>query len=280
MSEQPASNPKNTPPPSVEGDAAVTLTPQEEALPYHNLDADRILATIQLLGHRIDERFPDAGLYGVNLRLEEVAGETKEQIATIKEPIVALRLAALFFAAVIIVSIIATFFALRMPGVEFSFIEFVQVLEAGINDLVLIAAALIFLISYETRIKRKRTLRALHELRSIAHIIDMHQLTKAPERVLGHGGDTASSPRRVMSKFELSRYLDYCSEMLALTGKIAALYAEQFDEPAILTTVNDIETLTTSLSRKIWQKLMILHSHEHEDGTSAGDSGSRQLRPG
>ena len=49
------------------------------------------------------------------------------------------------------------------------------------------------------------------------------------------------------------------SEMLSLLGKIAALYVQWFDDPAALAAVNEIENLTTGLSRKIWQKLMFLH---------------------
>jgi hypothetical protein len=62
-----------------------------------------------------------------------------------------------------------------------------------------------------------------------------------------------------MGEFELMRYLDYCSEMLALTGKLAALYMQDMRDPVIIEAVNEIEDLTTSLSRKIWQKIMILN---------------------
>ncbi len=61
-----------------------------------------------------------------------------------------------------------------------------------------------------------------------------------------------------MSEFELSRYLDYCSEMLAVIAKLAALYAEQIQDPAVIAAVNEMETLTSDLGRKIWQKIMIL----------------------
>jgi len=103
-------------------------------------------------------------------------------------------------------------------------------------------------------------LRAIHELRSIAHIIDMHQLTKDPDRLLMVGPDTKSSPQRTMSAFELTRYLDYCIEMLSLAGKVAALYIQHFEDPEAVSAVNDLEDLTSGLSRKIWQKIMVLPS--------------------
>ncbi len=103
-------------------------------------------------------------------------------------------------------------------------------------------------------------LAAISSLRSIAHIIDMHQLTKDPQHVMGGIQDTPSSPKRALDRIGLSRYFDYCSEMLSLTGKIAALYVEKFDDPVVLAAVNEVESLTTGLSRKIWQKLMILEN--------------------
>lgn len=57
-------------------------------------------------------------------------------------------------------------------------IEFVQFLEAGMNAVVLIGASILFLMTFETRVKRARALKAIHELRSLTHVIDIHQLPK------------------------------------------------------------------------------------------------------
>ena len=126
--------------------------------------------------------------------------------------------------------------------------------------MVYVAIAVFFLVTIEIRVKRRRALRAIHELRAIAHVIDMHQLTKDPEWVLDRGRETGVLPPRTMSRFELSRYLDYCSEALSLTGKVAALYIRDFDDTVALQAVNEVEDLTTGLSRKIWQKLSILYA--------------------
>ena len=48
--------------------------------------------------------------------------------------------------------------------------------------------------------------------------------------------------------------------MRSLTGKVAALYAQDLNDPVVVQTVNDIEMLATNLSRKIWQKIAILQS--------------------
>ena len=58
-----------------------------------------------------------------------------------------------------------------------------------------------------------------------------------------------------MTRDQVERYLDYCSEMLSLVGKTAALCAEESRDSVILETVSTVENLTVGLSRKIWQKI-------------------------
>ena len=139
-------------------------------------------------------------------------------------------------------------------------------MEAGLSATVLIGAAVIFLVTVETRIKRSRTLKAINELRAIAHVIDMHQLTKDPVRIRIEVNRTPSSLEETLTPFDLTRYLDYCSEMLSLVGKVAALYAQNFSDSVVLAAVNEVETLTTGLSRKIWQKITVINLYESSHG--------------
>ena len=46
--------------------------------------------------------------------------------------------------------------------------------------------------------------------------------------------------------------------MLSITGKLAALYAQALNDDVVVNAVNDIENLGTNLSRKIWQKIMLV----------------------
>ena len=242
--------------------------PAHQASPessFISLDADRILATIDRLAKRVEERFPGSGLSRVAGELRAVSLRSCERVQEASSPIVWVRVVNVILVAVIIGVILATLIQADWSVDDFGLLEGIAVLEAAINDVVLICAGIFFLVTIETRIKRGRFLRALHELRSIAHVIDMHQLTKDPEYLLSSRiANTASSPNRAMSAAELGRYLDYCSEMLSLTGKLAALYVQNFNDSVVLTSVNEIESLTTGLSRKIWQKLMIVHSR-HRD---------------
>jgi hypothetical protein len=230
---------------------------------YLTLDSSKLLETIERLCRRIGERFPNSGLYQVACQLLTIAEHSKARAEMIARPLLWVRVLNSLLIVVIVAGIVGAISTINLTVTEFHFFDFVQALEAGINDIVLIGAGIFFLITLEVRIKRGRALKALNELRAIAHVIDMHQLTKDPEYMLQRGVDTPSSPKRTMTPYELSRYLDYCSEMLSLTGKLAALYVQHFDDGVVLNSVNEIESLTTDLSRKIWQKLMILHGHSH-----------------
>ena len=229
-----------------------------EQTKYHELNAASITATIETLSERVHERFPHSGLYGVSQKLITIGHETEEQVEWISRPIIPLRIGVVVLIVFVFIGIIGTLRAFSLTVQGINLVEFVQVLEAGINDVVLISIAIYFFFTLERRLKRRRALRVIHELRAIAHIIDMHQLTKDPGRMQWEEMGMVK-PRNTMTPFQLTRYLDYCSEMLSLVGKISVLYVQYFDDPVALTAVNEVENLTTGLSRKIWQKLMILH---------------------
>lgn len=231
---------------------------ESDSAPYRSLDAARVIATVRVLQHRIEERFPGAGLAKVAGELLRVAEAARDNAARISKAVLPLRIGIVFLIALIVSGLTISMVQLEVRSESITFPDFVQTLEAGINDVVLIGIGIFFLVSLERRHKRRQVLRALHELRSIAHIVDMHQLTKDPGHTLHAFSDTPSSPRRTLSKHLLVRYLDYCAEMLALTGKIAAMYVEQFDDSVVLASVNEIEAMATSMAGKIWQKLMIL----------------------
>jgi len=235
---------------------------------YTAIDPEKVIVTIDTLKARIAERFPESGLRNVCIQLHEVAVHMKERSEWISRPVHWLRILTW---VVCILIVAGTVGAIWMIGADdsigqqsTSLSDFVTLLEAGINDIVLIGAAIFFLLSFETRYKRSRALKALHELRSIAHVIDMHQLTKDPHRI-GQPGKSVfvpgvMSPKLDMTQFELRRYLDYCSEMLSLTGKVAAVYNQAFDDGVATAAASELELLTTGLSSKIWQKILILES--------------------
>ncbi|MBR9824207.1 MAG: hypothetical protein GYB36_00200 [Alphaproteobacteria bacterium] len=235
-----------------------------EDLPFRSLDSAHILDTLERLAARVDERFPDASLNNVISELTALGQRDRRRTQRLARPYFFLRFG-------IILAVVSALAALAYMGYRlldtYSMAEnradiytIFEGVEAGLNIVILAAVAIFTLTRIEERLKRSLALDDLHELRSIAHVIDMHQLTKDPTALLRLGPRTASSPHREMNEFELSRYLDYCAELLSLAGKIAALYAQNSRDPVVIASVNDIETLTSNMASKIWQKIMIIRT--------------------
>lgn len=213
------------------------------------------METIARLCRRIEDRFPESGLLRVGQTLHDIATETDLTIVWIERPNYVVRVSsyALIIALVVVIVLITS---QMQVTAQFTVSNAVTVAEAATNELLLIGAAIAFLVTMETRQKRKRIVAAIGQLRSVAHVIDSHQLTKDPTAV---ATPTENSPQRKLSDPELARYLNYCSEMLSLTSKIAFLYVQKFPDPHAERAVHDLETLTMGLSGKVWRKLLLIH---------------------
>jgi hypothetical protein len=223
------------------------------------LNPQELIQTIETLQRRISERFPDSGLSRVAGDLLSIAQQSAKRSQKISRPYLGLRLLMGVMALGIIGILVLAGTQIRELGHIEVLADLIQVFEAALGSIFFIGAAILFLFTLEIRWKRARALNAIHELRSMAHIVDMHQLTKDPERITSRRGEsTPSSPKRTLTSFQLSRYLDYCSELLSLISKVANLYIQRFPDSVALEAVDQVESLTTGLSRGIWQKLMIL----------------------
>ncbi|HWX21982.1 MAG TPA: hypothetical protein VN578_18940 [Candidatus Binatia bacterium] len=247
---------------------------QKTAANFRRLDPDKIIESVRALQTRIEERFPGSGLGRVVAELLEVAEEAIERTRWIQQPNLPLRTGAALLSLAVIVLLIGLLTHIR----HFDFNEWansMQGLDASISSMVFIGAAVLFFLGWENRIKRRRALKAVHELRALAHIVDMHQLTKDPERSIRP--QPGAKLKRRMSPFELARYLDYCSDALALISKVAALYAQGFQDEVLLDAVDDVEDLTAGFSRKIWQKITIIENMSRS--LPEGDSGDTQTIP-
>jgi fumarate reductase subunit D len=231
---------------------------------YRTLDPKLIVETAERLEGRIADRFPEAGLRRVAAELVSLSGDLAKAAKALEGPIWWLRglIAAAFAAGVLVFLFVGTILPLdRLSGNEDA-LQSVQGIEASINTVILAVLGFLALIRTEERIKRKRVFRQLHGLRSLIHVIDMHQLTKDPATLSANFKPTAHSPARITNAADLARYLDYCSEMLSITGKVAALFAQSVNDDVVIDGVNDIETLSSNLSRKIWQKITLIDSRE------------------
>lgn len=224
---------------------------------YRSLDPARIVATLEQLQARMECRFPEAGLSRVCRELTATARNTSARAAAIAAHNWPLRIGVGAIIALGIWALVSALKYFHLEDVETN-VGLLQSLEAAVNLLILFGGATWFLVGLDDRLKQQRALSELHTLRSLAHVVDMHQLTKDP-----HG-----SPE--MSQADLARYLDYCAEMLALIAKLAALFADRIRDPVVIDAVTEIENLTTGLSRKIWQKITLIGQMETPHAGGAG----------
>ncbi|WP_213272595.1 hypothetical protein [Hyphomonas sp.] len=224
---------------------------------YSELQSDKIESTARELALRVSERFPENGIARVGTALAELstlhiayAGKARDRNWLMQVISVLLVLAGLSAAGWGVWQLLELF------GMDANELGSIQGLDSVLNIMIVTGAAIWFVLNLETRQRRARVLARLHELRALAHVIDMHQLRKDPTAY--YRPPTAHSPNRDLSESNLMAYLDYCAEMLAIIGKLAALYMQNMNDAIVIDAANDIESLTGGFSQKIWLKISVL----------------------
>ncbi|MDO4919150.1 hypothetical protein [Kocuria sp.] len=248
---------------------------------YQHLDGAAVRGSAATLQRRIYARFPRRSLWEVGGELIALVDEVTEGGGISRRRIRSARLLTRVGVLAVLL-VFGTAIALAAASIwsdpeALGPVDWLPLLETVVNDLVFAGIAIFFLLAVPQRMERARVLRVLHRLRSLAHVIDMHQLVKVPERLpdvpgasertegapsssgaadaqtgTGRGGDLD------MTRAEMTQYLDYCTEMLSLVGKTAALFAEDTTDGDVLDAVEGIETLTSDMARKVWQKIAII----------------------
>jgi len=231
---------------------------------FQRLDPGAVQKTVDRLVMRITRRFPDRNLRLVAAELSGLVGEVSAQSSVDRRRNraigLACRVAAITIVTIAITAIILAIHDALPESGEVRGFQWLSVLESGIADLVYASIAVYFLMSLPNRLTRRRLLALLHRLRSLAHVVDMHQLTKDPERLQERFRGTDATLTFTLDAAKLENYLDYCSEILSLVGKTAALCAEESTDAVVLDTVSEVETLTVGLAREIWQKISLLRA--------------------
>lgn len=221
---------------------------------YSELDAVHILNTLKSIEQRVNESFPDSGLGKVSAELQEVGQAIVLLAEKLRQPIWAIRvLIILGIVGLISVAVWVFYMALTIsPTGQDGLMETLQAIESVTNELIFLTVGVLFFATLENRLKKRAAIDSLHRLRSFAHVVDMHQLTKDPHQLLGTSDPRFTSPELLM------RYLDLCTDLLSINSKLAALHVQYFQNNEVLNNVSEVEMLSHELSRKIWQKIMML----------------------
>ena len=222
----------------------------------YKLNHEKFLLLAKSVHQKIEQRFASRGIERLAGKVYKVCLKASLETKHIKHANYWLRGTIVFVLALVA---ILFFMLLKNIIIKFpiSLTNLIQSLDAGISTLIYTSAGLVLLLNLERKLRRKKALGKLNELRSLAHLIDIHQIHKDPELILS--GQLKHSSGDPMSAQELSYYYNYCSELLMLLGKVATIYVQDDDDPATITAANEIESLVNDLSRKVWQKNMLLH---------------------
>lgn len=227
------------------------------------LDVQKVVSTIQRLKLRINDRFPNSGLLDTCTALYKTSLDTKWTMNWLAKGHFWLRGLSVLLILTIVAVLVWTIVSFRMNK-NWDIQDFIQTGESATNLLIFLSLAFYFIWTLEQKWKRSRVIKKINRLRELAHIVDMHQLTKDPATILLRQNRTENSPERNLSQFQLSRYLDYSVEMFSLIGKLGYLYVTRLNDTVSTQAANDLEVLTTGLSRKVWQKIMLIQSIEEE----------------
>lgn len=223
----------------------------ELSQPYVGMTARKLVG-------RIDERFSDCELKRLAQKVEKTVANSRRRL---RGPyalgfLVRLVIWPCVFAA--LGAIAYGVYSLDLKVQINNGGEFVQGLDSSLQVMIMVAAGTWFFLTLGHRLVRNRLLKAVQELRALVHMIDLLQLDKDPDRLSRKEGEnTPTSPQlgKVSTPFLLSRYLDYCSELLSLVSKVAALYSEQVKDPVVLSELSEIEALTIQYRLTIGTKM-------------------------
>jgi len=214
----------------------------------HRLDPARIIETAENLARDVGEKLPGSSLAGLAVELSQIARATVDRARQARRPIYAIRVLSLLAISVGLLVLWYLMAHIHARWVFGTITEVFEAADAGFNLLVLLAGALWFLVTIENRIKRKKALEFIEELREFTHVIDVTQLFYTP---LVYSPDPADA--RTSLSFDYTYFL-YCTQMLGVISNLAALYTRGAAGDSILRAASDVEQLANAITVKLLSK--------------------------
>ena len=222
------------------------------------LEADKIAEACTALADRIGERFPGRGIDQHARSLAHHARRMAETgSARIAAPLALRTISWIGGIAASLLLLSPVWFVRRMDGIDV-LPEFLQSLDAFITVLAATVAGFFTMRSVEHGVCRRRALEELQTLRNFAHVTDMLQIAKSPTRLLFPLAPTRFTPEDEGDAVSMSRYLAYCAELYALIAKLGVLFGRWTSDATVLSAIDDLEGLCSSLENKTTQKILLL----------------------
>jgi hypothetical protein len=220
--------------------------------------------TAKRLVERVQDRFGEDDLTGIARQVSDVASRSEKRIGRALRVGFMIRVLTWPLVVGAILGVASWIGSLQLTIRVNDAGDLAQSLDSVVQTMLVLGAGVWFLLSIGTKVQRRSLLKALQELNALAQVIDLIQLDKDPDRL--HFSTEQRSPKsptlgKANTAFLLSRYLDYCGELLSVLGKVACLYRERIDDEVILSRLGDFDRLTNQLRTNIGAKMgLITHS--------------------
>lgn len=235
-----------------------------------SLTAEKIADACEALADRIHERLPGRG---IDRHARHLAEHARRLVATgsarITAPVTLRIVSWIGGIAASLLLLSPLWFVRRIDGIDV-LPEFLQSLDSFITVLAATVAGFFTMRSVEHGVCRRRALGELHALRNFAHVTDMLQISKSPTRLLFPLAPTRFTPAGDDDAVSMSRYLAYCGELYALIAKLAVIHGEWTSDATVLSAIDDLETLCSSLENKATQKILLLEQLNQRVRTAGG----------
>ena len=228
------------------------------------LDPDKLCNAIQKLQRLVKKRFPKSTFYKTTMKLSEVAEKAKavaKDFGGVKRAIwwtviIIAPIALLFLMS----SLLLIYLPIESKSTQTGLLDYSETIGLFVDWIILsVLGSLAIRKKYRLN-RRKPAMQTLHQLRSIAHLIDLTQHNKNYQTVK----DKTLPLEKRMSAEDCIRYLNYSSQALSLTGKVAAIMIEDYNDSGVIAAVCELDTICNGISVKIWQKIETLQQYAED----------------
>jgi hypothetical protein len=222
--------------------------------PKHRLDSGKIVETATNLANDIGARLPGSTLAALADELKTTAVTADDRVRRAQEPMISIRLISV---AAVVAVLLALWYLARHIHAKWEFATINEVFDGvhtGFELLVILAGAIWFCVTLETRLKRKAALAFIEDLREFIHVIDVTQLYYTPDLYGSRVGDARTT--RALDE----TYLLYCTQMLAVISNLAPLCSRGAPGDSVLRAASDVEMLAIAVSTKHMSKAEFVRS--------------------
>lgn len=225
------------------------------------IDPNGLAENARKLSERMLERFPDRNLTTRSAELVSVIEDAPRRARQMARRPWFLT----FVTAVLLCACVAgAVFGLMQLHVAMNvstLSELLQILDSGWQSLLIAFFFSLGLFYPVRRWRRSKFLKATNELQEFVQVINLHQLDKDPDQLTKDYNPTAPqrADNRPLNAFEMGRYLDYCIELIELTGMLAAYYSSFTSDSDVRKEIAEHQGVIQRMVTNLQLKIQMLH---------------------